>query len=94
MHPFTAISDWLGLDGSRGEKSNSIRPWNQVPRQRVALIQAAWIAVSIGAFFLLRSEMPADDGFGGYIPLIMATMLLALGITFTERLMLKTSPEG
>lgn len=94
MHIVASMTSWLGLGVAAEEESDDVPRWNGVPRGRATLIQCGWILASIVIFLVLDSRMPLDDGFGGYVPLIMSVMFLALGVTFTERLLLKSRVEG
>lgn len=87
--PLRGLSDWLGLSGGDVEVSDEIPPWNGVLRRRIHTIQLSLIAASVLVFLILNAEMPAEDGFGGFIPLIMTWMFFALAITITERFMVR-----
>lgn len=90
MQLLAKMSSWMGLDDPHGGSGDEVPRWNGVPRRTVVLAQISWVLAGIAVFAVLKSEMPSDDGFGGYMPLITAVLLLALGITFTERLLLKS----
>lgn len=94
MRIWASIGSWLGFGDDAGYNADEVPRWNGVPHVRVVLIQLGWIFASIAMFVFLNSEVPSEDGLGGYVPLIMSAMFLALGVTFTERLLLKSRSEG
>lgn len=94
MQLLAKMSSWMGLDDSYEGAGDEVPRWNGVPRRTVALAQVAWVLAGMAVFAFLNSEMPDADGFGGYMPLIASVMFLALGITFTERLLLKSDAKG
>lgn len=62
---------WLGLHPD----SEGPRVTPDERRQAGANLLA--LGLGVLAYFLLRAEMPAEDGFGGYIPLILAVSVSA-----------------
>lgn len=86
------LSRWMGLDASQVPASDEIPRWHGVTRQRVASAQLAWMVTGIAIFIFLKLMMPTDD-FSGYMPIIGAVLVFALGLTFTERHMIRVNSE-
>lgn len=92
MHLIDGAKRWMGLDASQHPPSEEIPRWQGVERKRVAKAQLAWIVTGIAVFGFLRLLTPTDD-FSGYMPMIGASLIFALGITFTERHMIRANPD-
>lgn len=85
-----SVAEWLGILGS-----DSIRPGDQIPawrgvdRSMKTLNLIVLATASFTIFKILDSNMPQDDGLGGYAPMIMATSFYAIARMASERYLLR-----
>ncbi|MFF5794371.1 hypothetical protein ACFY5D_20185 [Paeniglutamicibacter sp. NPDC012692] len=74
---------WLGLNGE--PEVGEVPLWAGVPRSKKWLAGAIWLAVAVAAFAALKLRLPADDGFGGFLPVLVAMLVFSAGSSATER---------
>lgn len=74
---------WLGLNGEH--EAGVVPLWAGVPRRTKWLAGAVWLAVAVAAFAVLKLGLPADDGFGGFLPVLVAILVFGAGSSATER---------
>ncbi|MGB3764154.1 MAG: hypothetical protein WA966_13140 [Ornithinimicrobium sp.] len=84
----------MGINSSELEPDDRIPAWDGDTSKKQDLSRFVWIAVGFLAFLFFNSEMPADDGFGGYIPLILAWLIAACGLMATERYFLRSATRN
>ncbi|GAA2031104.1 hypothetical protein WDZ16_16210 [Pseudokineococcus marinus] len=76
---------WLGLSDARADDEGGVPSWHGVSTRARRLCGAAWLLVAVATFALLRWLMPLDDGLAGTAPVVIAVLLGALGLAWTER---------
>lgn len=78
---------WLGLvrDPAEEVDAGTVPSWHGVSARTELLCGAGWLLVATATFVVLRWLMPADDGLAGAAPAVIAVLLGALGLSWTER---------
>lgn len=86
----------MGLDSSATEvvEDSSLPAWNGVPKRKQNIASGIWLAFGVVVFLFFNTEMPSSDGFGGYVPLILAVLVTACGILSTERVFLRSTTDA
>ena len=80
---------WLGLCGT--PDTNEIPMWDGSPKKTRWISVAVWLPIAALVFVLMHFRLPADDGFGGFLPVFSALVLFIAGMSVTERHMLKNT---
>ncbi|ASN40507.1 hypothetical protein CGQ24_16820 [Arthrobacter sp. 7749] len=86
---------WLGFSGERPE--GEVPFWAGLPRGLRWLVGALWLAVAAGFFTLLQLRLPESDWGRGFLPILVASVVFAMGSAATERGMVRiraASSEG
>ncbi|UJH70109.1 hypothetical protein [Ornithinimicrobium sp. INDO-MA30-4] len=76
----TKLSKWLGLDGPDEQAVFGDNQSTEKDTKREAKVILLGIILGACAYILFSMGMPPDDGFGGYIPLIIAASAAGNGI--------------
>lgn len=84
----TKMLHWLGLRGTHD--TDEIPLWAGVPKRAKWISFGLWLVIAAMIFILVRFRLPADDGFGGFLPVFSALLVFIAGSSVTERHMLKT----
>ena len=82
---------WLGLTGEHAPGTLPLRAG--VPGRKKWLAGAIWCAVAVAAFAVLKLRLPADDGFGGFLPVFVAILVFGAGSAATERSLVRVAAE-
>lgn len=80
---------WLGLRGTHD--TDEIPMWDGAPQKARWISLAVWLPIAAFIFVLMQFRLPADDGFGGFLPIFSALLLFVAGMSVTERHMLKNT---
>ena len=83
---------WLGLSGE--PEAGTVPLWAGVPRKKKWLAGAIWLAVAVAAFAALKLGLPADDGFGGFLPVFVAILVFSAGTSATERSLVRVGDSA
>lgn len=89
----TSFAAWLGLTQAPGQE-DGIPSWHGVATRTKLLCGAAWLLVAFALFLLLRWLMPAEDGLSGAAPFLIAVLVNALGMSWTERGLISAAPRA
>lgn len=81
------VDTWLGITADPADIATAGRVpmWNGVRKVTKFTWVAVWLLIGVTAFTLANIRMPADDGFGGFVPLYVALFIFISGIALTER---------
>ncbi|MFL4473633.1 hypothetical protein ACIPVK_06530 [Paeniglutamicibacter sp. MACA_103] len=83
---------WLGFSAEHA--AGEVPLWAGVPLRRKLLSLVLWLAVAVAAYVLLNLRLPSDDGFGGFLPILVAILVFAAGSAVTERSLVRVQDSA